>query len=130
MFPSLRMLKKISGNKSALCNPTGWCTDMAGANLAGLCNVFGNVVKTCIKSCEFHFKDHRNKKASKLDSESSEDIKVLCDQLLESATKTQFENIKQQMDLFISSREQPVKTASDPVELNGNFPYIIHIMIS
>lgn len=83
-----------------------------------------------IKSCKFHFKDHRNKKASKLDSESSEDFKVLCDQLLESVTETQFEDIKQQLDLFISSREEPVKTDSGPVKLNGDFPYIINIKIS
>lgn len=81
------VLKKISGNKSAMFNPTGWCTDMEGANLAGICNVLGNVAKTHIKSCKFHFKDHRNKKASKLDSESSEEFKVLCDQLLESVTE-------------------------------------------
>ena len=55
------VLEKISGNESAMFNPTGWCTDMAGANLAGICNVFGNVAKTRIKSCEFDFKDHRNK---------------------------------------------------------------------
>ena len=65
------MCSSISGNKSALCNPAGWCTVMAGENFAGLCNVFGNVAKTRIKSCKFYFKDHRNEKASKLDSESS-----------------------------------------------------------
>ena len=116
------MCSSVSGNKSALCNPAGWCTDMPGA---GLCNVFGNVAKTHIKSCKFHFKDHRNEKASKLDSESSEEFKVLCDQLLESVTETQSENIKQQLDLFISYREEPVKTASGPIKLNGNFPYIM-----
>ena len=100
------VLKKISGNKSAMFNPTGWCTDMAGASLAGICNVFGNAAKTRIKSCEFHFKDHRNKKASKLDSGSSGDFKVLCDQLLESVTEIQYDNIKKQLDLFISSRKE------------------------
>ena len=123
------MCSSISGNKSALCNPAGWCTDMAGENFAGLCNVLGNVAKTRIKSCKFYFKDHRNEKASKLDSET-EEFKVLCDQLLESVTETQSQNIKQQLDLFISYREEPVKTASGPIELNGNFPYIIYIMIS
>ena len=52
-------------------------------------------------------------------------VKALCDQLLESVTETQSENIKQQLDLFISYREEPVKTASGPIELNGNFPYIM-----
>ena len=100
------VLQKISGNKSAMFNPTGWCTDMAGTNLVGFCNVFGNVAKTRIKSCKFHFKDHRNKKASKLYSESSEEFKSLCDQLLESVTEIQYHNIKKQLDLFISSKEE------------------------
>lgn len=125
MFPSFRMLKTISGNKSALCNPTGWCTDMAGANVARICNVFGNVAKTHIKSCKFHFKDHRNKKASKLDSESSEDFKVLCVQLLESVTKTWCENIKQ-LDLFISSREGACQNSfrSHQIEWRFSLHYI------
>lgn len=44
------VIKKISGNKSAMFNPTGWCADMEGANLAGICNVLGNVAKTHIKN--------------------------------------------------------------------------------
>ena len=60
---------------------------MAGANMAGIFNVFGEEVKSRIKSCEFHFKEHRNKMAKKLASESSEVFRSLCNRLLESQSR-------------------------------------------
>ena len=73
---------------------------MAGANLAGICNVFGEWAKCCIKSCEFHLKDHHNKKANKLDPDSSNEFKTLCNKLLESEAEKQYNNAKGRMDLF------------------------------
>lgn len=57
-----------------------WCSDMAGVNVAGIWKVFGDDAK--LKSCELHFKDRRNKKAQKPESESSDKFKRLCDRLL------------------------------------------------
>ncbi|CAH3114754.1 unnamed protein product, partial [Pocillopora meandrina] len=54
-------------------NPVGWCADMAGANLAGFTEVFGETVNVRIKACEFPFKDHRNKNARKLDADIAAD---------------------------------------------------------
>lgn len=99
------VLQKVSGNNNEQFNPIGWCTDMAGANLAGICNVFGESAKCRIKSCEFHFKDHRNKKANKLDPDSSNEFKTLCNELLESETEKQYDNAKGRMDLFISEND-------------------------
>lgn len=53
---------------------------MAGVNVAGISKVFGDEAK--LKSCELHFKDRRNKKGQKLESESSDEFKQLCDRLL------------------------------------------------
>ena len=39
---------------------------MAGANMAGIINVFGEEVKSCIKSCELQFKKQRKKMAKNL----------------------------------------------------------------
>lgn len=100
------VLRKVSGDQSKMFNPTGWCTDMAGANLAGLCTVYGAAAKYRIKSCEFHFKDHRNKKANKLDPESSEEFKELCEQLLESITESQYDSVKKRLDSFISANDK------------------------
>ena len=92
-----------SNGKCKFFNPIGWCTDMAGANLAGVVNVFGNHAKTQIKSCEFHFKDLRNKKAQRLDEESAEEFKSLCNELLRSTTVAGYEAAKQQLDTFIAA---------------------------
>lgn len=100
------VLQKVSGRDDAIFNPTGWCTDMAGANMAGICKVFGLNAKYRIKSCEFHFKDHRNKKAQKLDPESAEVFKTLCDELLESLTEKRYEATKKKFDEFISAKEE------------------------
>ena len=99
------MLQKVSGNINEKFNPLGWCTDMAGANMVGICNVFEESAKCRIKSCEFHFKDHRNKKANMLDADSSDEFKILCQELLESVTEKQYDNVKRRLDLFISEKD-------------------------
>ena len=99
-------IKESFGDKNEIFNPVAWCTDLAGANLAGLCSVFGESTKSRIKTCEFHFKDHRNKKANRLDSESGEEFKSLCNELLESVTEKHYDAVKKRLDSFISAREE------------------------
>ena len=94
-------LRKGSGSDSATFDPLGWCSDMAGANLAGISRVFGDNAE--IKSCEFHFKDHRNKKAQKRDSKSSDKFKQLCDRLSLCTTVAGYLAAKSDMDLFIAA---------------------------
>ena len=94
-------LRKVAGSDIATYDPIGWCSDMAGANLAGISKVFGD--KAEIKSCEFHFKDHRNKKAQKLDGKSSDEFKQLCDRLLLCPTVAGYQAAKSDMDLFIAA---------------------------
>ena len=96
-------LGKVANDPSIKFNPFGWCSDMAGANLAGITRVYGNA--SLIKSCEFHFKDHRNKKAQKPDPDSAEEFKGLCDRLLNSTTVEDYESAKGQMDEFVSAKE-------------------------
>ena len=100
------VLQKVSGDNLKKFNPIGWCTDMAGANMAGIINVYGDECKQRIKSCEFHFKDHRNKMSKKLDPESSETFKSICNSLLESATLSAYDDAKRKMDDFISKKEE------------------------
>jgi hypothetical protein len=100
------VLRKVSGNDSMLFNPTRWCTDMAGANLAGLTVVYGEDVQRRIKLCEFHFKDHQNKKAQKLNPDSTDKFKQLCDKMRQSATETHYNSVKKRLDSFISSKEE------------------------
>ena len=56
-------LRKVSGDNNTVFNPLGWCTDMARANMNGLRQVFGDDALSRIKSCEFHFKESRNRMA-------------------------------------------------------------------
>ena len=54
-------LGKVANDPLIKFNPIGWCSGMAGTNLANIRRVYGNA--SLVGSCEFHFKDHRNKKA-------------------------------------------------------------------
>ena len=96
------VLAKVSKDQTTRFNPVGWCTDMAGANLAGIAKVFGEEGKSRIKSCEFHFKEHRNKMAKKLETESSDVLKCLCNRLLESETPDAYHEAKTEIDHFIN----------------------------
>ena len=53
----------MSNDKTRKFDAIGWSTDMAGANMAGIFNVFAEEVKSCMKSCELHFKKQRKKMA-------------------------------------------------------------------
>ena len=99
-------LRKVSRKTNYKFNPIGWCADMAGANLAGLSEVFGETVTDRIKTSKFHFKDHRNKNARKLDPDSAVEFKTLCDNLLLSATEGAYERSKAEMDAFIAAKEE------------------------
>ena len=50
-------LKKAADDNTVSFNPTGWCTDMVGANMNVLRKVFGEGALSRTKSCEFHFKE-------------------------------------------------------------------------
>ncbi len=78
------VLKNESGNPNYVFNPRGWITDMAGANMEGIKTVFGTSAVDRIKTCEFHFKDCRNRQARKLDEGAKTEFKTLCDALIQS----------------------------------------------
>ena len=71
--------KAVAGDDTLHFNPKGWCTDMAGANMNGLQRVFGDDVLTHIKTCEFHFKESKNKMARRLYDDDGEVFKELYD---------------------------------------------------
>ena len=90
--------KVVAGDDTLYFNPIGWCTDMAGANMKGLQKVFGDDVLTRIKTCEFHFKESRNKMAKKLNDDDGKVFKELCDQMLASSLETTYLNIKRKLE--------------------------------
>lgn len=74
---------------------------MTRSNMLAIRDVCGSEAIPYIKTCEFHFKDHRNQKARKLDENSSECFKLLCDDLLQCVTVDTFDLSKAKLDTFI-----------------------------
>ena len=90
-----RVYKKSQGTtRRYLCNPQGWCTNIARANMNGLQQVFGEDALGRIKSCEFYFKDSTNKMARKLGQEAGETLKELCQKLLTCSSKETYLEVK------------------------------------
>lgn len=87
-------------------NPRGWITDMAGANIQGLKTVFGASAVDRIKTCEFHFKDCRNRQARKLDEANKRRFKKLCDALLQAATPPGYEAAKENLLHFTNEDDK------------------------
>ena len=99
-------LQKVTGDDKTVFNPQGWCTDMAGANMNGLQQVFGEDALSRIKSCEFHFKDSINKMARKLGQEAGETFKELCQNLLTCSLKETYLEVKKSLEEFINQNSE------------------------
>ena len=80
-------LSKESRDGSYLFNPCGWITDMAGAYMEGIETVFGTLAVDHIKTCQFHFKNCRNRQTRKLDKDATEEFKRLCNALIEAQSQ-------------------------------------------
>ena len=78
---------------------------MAGGQLRSHTKVFGEESTRRMKSCEFHFKDQRNKKAQRLQTDTSDRFKQLCDELLKIATEVGNNKAKAALDNFIEECE-------------------------
>ena len=87
-------------------NPSGWSTDMAGANLVGIKNVFGADALKRVKTCEFHFKQNRNKRARELDEESSQEFKDMCEALLVAQTVNGYAAAMGNLTKFINEKPE------------------------
>ena len=99
------MLSKVTGVQEFMFNPRGWCSDMAGSNLQGIKQVFGDDALQKVKGCEFHFKQCRNRHARTLRSEETrQKFTMLCDALLSTATPPAYYSAKE--DLTNEAREE------------------------
>ena len=78
---------------------------MAGANLIGIKDVFGSEALNQVKTCEFHFKQNRNKKARQLDDESSQEFKDMCDALLVAETIDGYQAALKNLNKFVKDKE-------------------------
>ncbi len=69
------VLQKVKRDQNYKFRMIGWSSDMAGRNVVAIGDVFRKEAIQYIKTCEFHFKDHSNKKAKQQDKDSSECFK-------------------------------------------------------
>ncbi|PFX19115.1 hypothetical protein AWC38_SpisGene16499 [Stylophora pistillata] len=99
-------LQKVTGDNKMVFHPQGWCTDMAGANMNGLRQVFGDDAMSRIKSCEFHFKKSVNKMARRLGQEAGETFKKLCQSLLICNLKETYLEAKKSLEEFINEKSE------------------------
>jgi len=79
---------------------------MAGANMNGLPQVCGEGASSRIKSCEFHFKESRNRIARKLGQEAGETFKDLCENLLTCNLKETYLEVKKSLEEFINEKPE------------------------
>ena len=84
-------------------NPTGWCSDMASANLRKK-KIYGENVVHKIKGCEFPYKESINKKAKQL-GEKGNDFKTYALDLLTASTQESYNAHKSKMEDFIKENE-------------------------
>jgi hypothetical protein len=75
---------------------------MAGANLEGIKKVYGTSALERVKTCEFHFKECRNRQARKLDEDVRSQFKRLCDALLKAESPVGYEAAKEDIMNFMS----------------------------
>jgi hypothetical protein len=100
------VLKEVSGDAEYVFNPRGWMTDMAGANMEGIRAVYGEFAVHRIKTCEFHFKECRNRQARKLDEAVKGQFKTLCNALIEAESQETYEVAKETLENFIKSNSK------------------------
>ena len=100
-------LSQATGTKDTVFIPIGWCTDMTGANMNGLERVYGKEILERVKSCEFHFKENRNKMAQKLkDNEEAQQFKELCDALLAARMVETYCSAKDSLESCIQNKPE------------------------
>ena len=88
-------------------NARAWCSDMAGSNLQGIKQVFGDDALQKVKGCKFHFKQCRNRHARTLKSEETrQKFTKLCDSLLSTATPPAYHSAKEDLTKFIDEAPQ------------------------
>ena len=97
-------LRKQLCDNAVIFNPMGWARDMAGSNLVVIWDVFGAETLKHMKTCEFHFKQNRNKKAALLDTESGIVFKEKCEVLLLAETVDGYTSALHEVESFIQER--------------------------
>ena len=106
-------LSEISKNPVYTFNRKGWCMDEAGANWSAIEEVFGSEALSKCKSCEFHFKDCRNRHKRVLSTQEEKDkFTELTDRMLYATTTSTYQKYLMELLNFIDEVRRPNLTVS------------------
>lgn len=101
-------LSEISADPAYKFDPKGWCVDEAGANWSAIEVVFGSEALSKCKSCEFHYKDCRNRHRRSLSTQEEKDkFTELTDRLLYATTTVSYQKIMIEILNFIDEVGRP-----------------------
>ncbi|CAB3993049.1 Hypothetical predicted protein [Paramuricea clavata] len=101
-------LSEISKNPAYTFDPKGWCMDEAGANWSAIEEVFGSEALSKCKSCEFHFKDCRNRHRRVLSTQEEKDkFTELTDRMLYATTTSTYQKNLMELLNFIDEVRRP-----------------------
>jgi len=79
---------------------------MAGSNMEGLKTAIGPDALNKSKTCEFHFKECRNRHARKLNKHDRRNFKDLYNTLLEAVSPTAYKKSKEYLENFVAESEE------------------------
>ncbi|KAK3711266.1 hypothetical protein QZH41_007880 [Actinostola sp. cb2023] len=102
-----RALQESKNDPSYKFNPRGWVFDEHGGNWNAVRDVFGEDALARCKSCDFHFKDCRNRHRNKLTSEEEKKMFTnMTDKLLYSASTAAYNQVLEDLMAFLSTPER------------------------
>lgn len=102
-----KALQEITKDHSYKFNPRGWIFDEHGGNWNAIRDVFGENALARCKSCDFHFKDCRNRHRNKLTSEEEKEMFTsFTDKLLYSASTAAYNSALEDLMVFVSTNER------------------------
>ena len=99
-------LEKVADDNTVSFNSACWCTGMAGVDMNGLRKVFREDALSRTKSCEFHFKESRNRMACRLACKVGDVFKDLCQNLLEANFEENYVAAKDALEQFIDKKQK------------------------
>jgi hypothetical protein len=91
-----RLLTDVNG-KTTRFNPAAIMVDEAGANFAGLEQIYGEEVKTKVFGCQFHFLQNATLKAAKLPDEKQATFISKCKEICKATTFKGYEKLRDEM---------------------------------
>lgn len=101
-----KALQEVKKDPLYKFNPRGWCIDEHDGNWNAIRDVFGEDALNRCKSCDFHYKDCRNRHRNKLTNEEDKEMfTAITDKILYSASTAVYNAALEDLMAFVSTSE-------------------------